>query len=301
MKLACFFTLALTVTCYAQDDKVPTFKVETALVKVDAEVTGARIGTLQPADFLVTDQGSPQRLVDFAREGEPLRLVLLLDVSGSMRPRLAELARTATKALAPLRPGDEVAVMLFSDGTKLVQPFTTDLSSIGRQIIGNVYKAGLGEDTLINEAVQAAAQCVQKTQGRHAILIVTDNKTLRGNVSDQQTLRFLQDANAVLDAILVGDGSPTLINTRYASPDRALPDVRNYVRASGGEAVPEGKIGEVFERLVSQIRTRYFLQYAMPSGEPGSYHRIEVTLAPDAQAKYPGAVVRAREGYYIPR
>ncbi len=299
----CLATLFFAVTYHAQDEKIPTFRTDTALVKVDAEVTtptGASIGNLQPSDFVVTDEGSPQKLIDFAREGEPLRLVLLLDVSGSMRPKLAELARASSRALAALRPGDEVAVMLFSDGSRLVQPFTSDLGSIGHRIIDNVYQSGLGEDTLINDAVQAAAQYVQKSDGRHAILIVTDNQSLRRLVSDQQTTRALQDANTVLNAIIVGDGTP-VPNGRYAPPDRAFPDVRNYTRLTGGEAVAEGKIGDVFERLVNKIRTRYFLQYTMPPGEPGSFRTIHVNLTPSAQTKYPGAVVHARQGYYIPR
>ena len=303
MKFSYLALFCFAALCCAQDDKIPTFKTETTLVKVDAEVTtptGAGIGNLQPSDFLVTDEGAPQKVVDFAREGEPLRLVLLLDVSGSMRPKLAELARACSHALAVLRPGDEVAVMLFSDGTRLVQPFTPDLGGIGRRIIDSVYQAGLGEDTLINDAVLAASQYVQKSTGRHAILIVTDNQTLRRSVSDQQTVRALQDANAVLNAIIVGEGIP-LVNSRYASPESAAPDVRNYTRVTGGEAVSEGKIGPVFERLVNQIRTRYYLQYSMPPGDPGSYRHIVVSLAPAAQAEYPGAVIHARQGYYIPQ
>jgi VWFA-related protein len=240
-------------------------------------------------------------VLDFAREGEPLRLVLLLDVSGSMRTHLAGLARAATAALAPLRPGDEVAIMLFSNGTKLVQPFTSELSTIGRQIVGNVFQSQLGQETYINEAIVDAASSVQKAPGRHAILIVTDNQTLRSRTTDDQASRALQDANAVLDAILIGDGSPVMLNTRYGAADRRMPDVRVYTSATGGEAVSEGDVAAVFQRLVNQIRTRYYLQYAMPAGEPGAHRSIRVTLAPEAQAKNPGAIVHAREGYYVPR
>jgi VWFA-related protein len=303
VRLKSLAALIVAVTLHAQD-RVPTFRSETTLVKVDAEVTtpsGTSISNLAPSDFVVTDNGVPQKVIDFSTEGEPLKLVLLLDVSGSMRTHLAELARTTSKALAPLRPGDEVAIMLFSNGTKLVQPFTSDLSSIGRQIIGNVYQSGLGQDTFINDAILDASRYLSNQKGRHAILIVTDNQTLRGRTSDQQVLRAVQVSNAVLDAILVGEGGPALLSARYAPPDSSLPDVRNYARATGGDAVSEGNIGAVFERLVNQIRTRYFLQYSMPPGEPGTHRSIRVTLAPEMQAKYPGAIVHAREGYYIPR
>ena len=42
-------------------------------------------------DFVVYDENSRQSIAHFGRESEPLNVVLLLDVSGSMRPVLSEM------------------------------------------------------------------------------------------------------------------------------------------------------------------------------------------------------------------
>ena len=96
------------------------------LVKVDVQVTardGKTISDLTQQDFTVFDENQPQPVAYFGRESEPLDLLLLLDVSGSMRRSLEDLAAGTRAALAQLHPGDRVALMLFSRRTNVVQPF----------------------------------------------------------------------------------------------------------------------------------------------------------------------------------
>ena len=63
---------------------------------------------------MVTDEGQPQTLVSFSHGDEPLNLILLLDISGSMQKHIELIAQTARDALAHLRPGDRVAIMVFA-------------------------------------------------------------------------------------------------------------------------------------------------------------------------------------------
>ena len=60
-------------------------------------------------DFIVFDNGRPQPLRHFAHTEEPLDLILLFDISGSMKPGVAKVAEGARR---PRRtpPGDRVAV-----------------------------------------------------------------------------------------------------------------------------------------------------------------------------------------------
>ena len=94
------------------------FRSETTLVKVEAHVydriTGQPIRHLQAADFEIHDEDQPREIVYFGSEAAPLDLVLLFDVSGSMRELLPNVAEQAAGALSQLRPGDRVAVMAFA-------------------------------------------------------------------------------------------------------------------------------------------------------------------------------------------
>src|SRR3989442_21920 len=68
---------------------------------------------------------------------------------------------------------------------------------------------------------------------------------------------------------------------------------------TGGEAVDgAGKVGEVFQRAIEGIRSRYFVQYAAPPAEAGSFRRIRVELTPSAKRRHADAILKAREGYY---
>jgi len=170
-------------------------------------------------------------------------------------------------------------------------------------MVNSIYKTNLGSGTLINEAVVAAADYLKRSdpKGRRAILIVTDNKSARQSVSDAEVVRAVQDANTVLNAIVVGDPEETMAPARYQRPNSGLPDVFAYAKATGGDAVRANKVALVFANMVDKIRTRYNAEYAMPTSEPGSFRKIRVELSQAARQRHPGAMLQARDGYYVPR
>ena len=280
--------------------QTPVFRTGVALVKVDAQVIdrGGHVVTgLTAADFEVRDDGRPQKIAYFGRESEPLDLVLLLDVSGSMHHHLQELAQTARAALRPLGSGDRVALMLFSREAVVREQFTADFGVIESDLRGAVGERGLGSGTAINAAIISAAQYAAKqpVRGRHAILIVTDNLSLNYKVPDDEVIRELYAADAVLNAILIGKqkrpGEPKA--GTYVNPDFTPSDIFKLAAATGGEAVEARKAAESFHAMIERIRARYSLQYGAPPGAPGAFHRIEVKVE-----GHPGAVVRARAGYF---
>jgi len=290
----------------SKEDDLPVFKTGVTLVKVDVQVTardGKTISDLTQDDFAVFDENEPQTVAYFGSEREPLDLLLLLDVSGSMRRSLEDLAAGTRAALAQLHPGDRVALMLFSRRTGIVQPFTDELSNTQRKILDSIYKADLGNGTLINESLIAAADYMkqQPVKGRRAILVVTDNEGLNYKSPDESVVRSLYSAETVLSALVVRKGSrPAAVKrTGYTNPDFDPPDVFKISERTGGEAVEGlGKVNEMFQKMVERARTRYFLQYPAPQAEPGKFRRVRIELTPAAKRKYPDATVRARAGYY---
>ena len=253
---------------------------------------------------MVYDENQPQQIVHFERQSEPLDLLLLLDISGSMRRSLEDLAAATRSALAQLHPGDRVGLMLFSRDTALVQPFTEDFGGTQNKILDSIYKQNLGNGTLINESLIAAADLMkqQPARGRRAILIVTDNEGINYKAPNAAVGRAMLGADTVLNAIVVRKGPkpPAMRQTGYTNPELAAPDVYKVAGQTGGEAVDGAEnVSDVFRRLVERIRSRYLVQYAGPQAEPGVFRHIRVELAPAAHSRHPDAVLRAREGYYI--
>src|SRR5687767_1778180 len=215
-----------------QVDETPTFRTSVAVVKVDTKVTGRdgrSINDLTKDDFLVFDEDNPRPILDFGRESvtEPLRLLLLLDVSGSMSRLLGEMSAKAAEALRQLHSGDQVGVMVFATNTELVLPFTSEMKRVSAAIVDSVYKATRGRSTFTNEALLAAASYVNKQSaaGRRAILIVTDNEGARMSAQDAEVLRALHEADVVLNAIIVGAMKKPPAPGRYSNPASMPPDM----------------------------------------------------------------------------
>ena len=275
------------------------------LVKVDVSVTdskGRTISGLTQKDFEVLDENALQPIAYFDHESEPLDLLLLLDVSGSMHRSLTELAAAARFALRPLGPKDRVAVMLFARRPSVRQPFTSNFALVESEIAEAVKSQDLGSGTAINAAVRDAAEYIGKEPpaARRAVLIVTDNLSLNYRLPDEVVIRSLYAADATLDGILIGkQRRPDVPKAGVRlNPDFTPSDIFKLAEQTGGEAIEARQAGESFQLMIERIRSRYRLQYNAPPAEPGSFRHIEVRLAPQARARFPKAVIRARAGYY---
>src|SRR5262249_40008341 len=91
----------------AQAAQQPTFRAGSDQVRIFATVLdhdGRLVTTLTKDQFEIRDEGKPQPLTLFDNTPQPIRLVEMLDVSGSMEGNLPIL-RTASDALfSRLRP-----------------------------------------------------------------------------------------------------------------------------------------------------------------------------------------------------
>lgn len=270
-----------------------------------ANPNGSIISDLTRSDFEVLDDGALQPIAYFDHESEPLDLLLLLDVSGSMRRSLMELAATARAALRPLGRRDRVAVMLFARGSAVRQLFTEDFGLVESEIANAVKPQDLGGGTAINAAVLAAAQYIgrQPATARRAVLIVTDNLSLNYRVPDEEVIHALYAADATLDGILIGKQKrPVALRAgTYVNPDFTPSDIFKLAEQTGGEAVEARQAADSFQPMIERIRLRYRLQYQAPPSAEGAFHRVEVRLTAEARKRYPRALLRARAGYYAVR
>ena len=292
----------------AKPAKQSTFRIGTSDVQASADVaeSGRPITVLTTNDLELRDEGKPQAILYFAHDSEPLDIVLLLDVSGSVRRYLADMMSISRVALSRLLPQDRVAVMIFSRDARIEQSFTRSRDKIAAAIEKASTDEPPGSGTKINAAIRSAARYLGSQNSgdlrRRAILIVTDNSGMSYDVHQEQALRSLYDANITLDALVVGrhphppEPRPgSVINSSFA-----FDDVFPLADQTGGEAIPTTKPKASLGRMLSRIRDRYALVYHVPaSASPGTFRRIRIELSPEAKKRFPRAVVSARAGYYV--
>ncbi len=287
-------------------EQAPVFRASTTLVRVDVQAGEKQrvLGDLTKDDFVIYDEGQPRDILHFGRESEPLDVLLLLDVSGSMRRYLEQMAASARQALAQLRDGDRVGVMLFSRRTQVREELTDNRASVIEGLKQAVRTDSLGSGTRINPAILDAAEYMgrQTRPGRRAILMVTDNMSLNYQSPDGKAIEAVLAADTVLNAIVVGRGERPKAPPAgvYVNPDFTPSDVFHIAEETGGEAMRADHAGASFRGMMENIRTRYAIQYSAPEpAAAGSFRRIRVELSADARRRHPNAWVRARKGYVV--
>src|ERR1700716_3885261 len=111
----------------AWDDEL-VFKSDVSLIRVDTQVVdrdNRAITGLRATDFVLREEGKVQPIRNFASEDMPVDVMLLLDVSASMRPHVQRIADAFHDALRVLRAEDRMAIMVFDRSSRLRMPFRT--------------------------------------------------------------------------------------------------------------------------------------------------------------------------------
>src|SRR5437764_1978685 len=163
-------------------------RVETQLVTVPAVVTdktGHPIPTLRQENFVVFEDGKPQRLTNFATTDAPFEIALLLDTSGSTREELGLIRDAANAFISALRSGDRVAVVAFNNApgngaplatVEVLAPVTDDRKLL-RRAIENL---GTSNGTPFYDALGRVADQLfrdpprPEIRGRRAVVALTD-------------------------------------------------------------------------------------------------------------------------------
>src|SRR5688572_15761670 len=165
----------LTLVAAAQQ---PVFRGGADTVRVFVTVRdgdGRLVTTLAQTDFEVRDEGKPQPITLFDNTPQPIRLIVMLDVSGSMEGNLPLLRNATEQLFARLRPDDLVRVGTFGRDVEISPIFTRDI---------NLLRAALPEmiapdaPTPLWRALDEAIDAFGKDEGdaRPVILVLSDGK-----------------------------------------------------------------------------------------------------------------------------
>lgn len=324
MRALLYLALAAALSAVAQD--TPVFRSDVSLVRVDVLVSSPDrrpITGLTAEDFLLFDNGRLQSIRNFAADEMYMDVLFLLDVSVSMRPHVTRIARASREALATLSPGDRAAIMVFDRSARIRLRWTDALEEVEAGLQAVVDQERFDGGTDITGSLLDAARFVassSRRDARRAIVILTDDQTERDR-NENRVLQALADADAVLSALIapdaLGTGRPArrpgwgdiIFGPRYPGsyPGR-IPRSRTQsagteeiARASGGDSLPVEHAGALRETLEA-LRQRYSLFFSVPAdAKVGQRRVIHVALTRDAATRHPGAQLKYRAEYVVPR
>ncbi len=273
----------------------PTISVNVRLVNVFVNVTdssGAPVPGLNKDDFLLSENGHPQKIAVFERQSElPLNIVLAIDASGSVAkdfPLEEQAAHRFVRAM--LRPVDRFDVMEFADNVREVVGFTNSLSRIDR----GLSSIRVGSATALYSAIYLASQSLAPYSGRKVLVLISDGgNTAKGTTYDmalEQAVRGEAIVYSIIDVPI------------YASAGRDLAGEHAMITLSqetGGKYyyADASSLDRTFQQVSQDLRTQYLLgYYPKDNSDNKEFRTISVHLRnPPAGTNY---TVRHRTGYY---
>src|SRR5205823_5399335 len=123
---------------------------------------GANIKDLKPQDFKVYEDGHLQTIKQFGAEDRPFTVGIVVDASGSMRTKQADVITAALAFVNASNPADEMFVVTFNDRAALGLPKDVPFSSDQRQIKTALYGRTTEGKTALNDALTLAADHLAK-------------------------------------------------------------------------------------------------------------------------------------------
>ena len=302
------FTLVSPATNVLAQDSIDVVKVNTDLVVFDAQVIDKKsrrpVGDLTKEDFAITENGTKQEVSYFSRDALPLSIILLLDVSRSVRPIIHDIRDGALNALQRLKPEDEVAVMAFGTTYQLVQDFTRDRPLVSQKIESATASDSLGNGTFLGSALESAATHMQKapTPGsRRVIIVVTDNIAVTSERDTKFIVDELLDSGTVVYGLIVQAAFGKLF--KVMSLGQLSKGVNDFVERTGGEIVGADK-KEVDAKLgvvIGRLRARYQVGFRPANTtDDGKFRPVEIKIT-ETKKRKENPVVLTKRGYYLHR
>jgi Ca-activated chloride channel homolog len=256
---------------------------------------GKFVRNLNQNDFSFFDDHKPvESIVAFRRETDlPLKMGLLVDVSGSVRTRFDFEQDAATGFLQhTIRAGfDKAFVMGFNAHQQIAQDFTDNVGELSRSV-GSLHDGG---GTALYDAVyNACHDKLLKEQSdrpvRKALIILSDGDDNQSEHTQAQAIEMAQRAEVIIFAISTDDSGLIL---------RGDKTLDRLAEATGGRAFFPFKMKDIknsFAAIEDELRSQYVVSYHPANFDAdGRYRSIEISaLKKDLQ-------VRARKGYYAPR
>lgn len=290
----------------------PVFRGKGEAVRVFVTVTdkdGRLVTTLTRDDFEVRDEGKPQPVGQFDNTPQPIRLVVMLDVSGSMAGNLPLLRASSEQLFARLRADDVARVGTFGYDVTISKSFTHDPGELREALPDSI--AADAPTPLWRALDEAMSAFGEPGEQRRVILVLSDGKDSgpidfrHRTISQGEVIDRARAEDVMVYAIgmrsrpqrptMPGIGPGGLQAALIADlPDPGLARVAEETGGGYAEIRFGEDLGAAFARVADELHSQYLLGYAPPRRD-GKVHRVDVRVTER------GLKPRARKSYVAPK
>jgi VWFA-related protein len=275
----------------------PVFRSGIDLVNFDVTVVdrkGALVADLAAEDFVLIEEGTPQR-VEFCARGDqspvPLRVGLLFDTSGSMERDIGMSRTAAIKFLNTLKRAEEMTLVDFDTEVRVARYRQPDFPQLVQRIRGRKPDGY----TALYDALGVYLDGAGGDDGQKVLVIYTDGGDTGSSMSYGDVFDLVKASDVTIYAIgfLEHQSSLGRLEQRLR--------LQQLTEATGGQAFFPASLQAldgVYAKIVDEMAARYTLGYqSSNAARDGAWRDVEIRLArPDLK----GAKVRTRKGYFAP-
>ena len=280
----------------AKSDSEEDYVIHTTsrLVLLDVSVTdphGGFVTNLTKDNFKVYEDGKPQVISEFANADIPVTAGLVVDESGSMRPKRYEVLMAAIAFIKASNPEDEMFVVNFNERARRGLPDTIPFSDNIVRLREALWSGTPEGRTALYDAIELALRQIELgRRDKKTLVVISDGGD---NVSQHKLPEVMHDVLESLTTIY------TIGIFDEDDPEKNPGVLEKLARLSGGSAYFPKQIDKVLaicQQIAKDIRTRYTIGYIPDASGKTERHIKVVATSPDKSK----LIVRTRTSYQFP-
>lgn len=284
----------------AQTDSSHHIRTTVDLVVLHVTVVDDRgqfVPNLKPNNFRVFEDKIEQRTSVFSRDDIPVTLGLVIDNSGSMREKRAQVNAAAVTFVKTSNPQDEVFVVNFNDEFYL--DLDEDFTSDPKELNDALQRIDTRGSTALYDAIIGSLDHLKKGhKDKRVLLVITDGDDDASRKSLEYTMKAAEQSDATIYAIGVFSDDDRKHDKKMVNHSKKV--LTELAEATGGLAYfPENldQVEVVCTQVARDIRNQYMLAYyPTNTAKDGTFRAVQVQLMPPKGLSK--ASVRTRAGYY---
>lgn len=273
------------------EQKEFTIQTTSRLVLLDVSVKGPAggfVSGLGKDNFKVFENGKPQEISQFANSDVPVTVGIVVDESGSMRPKRAQVITAALVFIHDSNPMDEMFVVNFNEKARRGLPDNLLFSDNEAQLRSALWQGDPEGRTALYDALELSLHQLEfGRQAKKTLVLISDG----GDNHSTHTLpQVTHDVLASLVTIY------TVGIYDEDDPEKNENVLKNLAHVSGGVFYHPNSLEEIVpicRQIAKDIRARYTIGY-VPAAEGKMVRHIKVEASsPD----HPKLNVRTRTSY----
>lgn len=278
----------------SNDQKEFTIQTTSRLVLLDVSVkdaAGGFVSGLTKDNFQVFEDGKPQQVSQFANSDIPVTAGLVVDESGSMRPKRAHVLTAALAFIHGSNPMDEMFVVNFNEKARRGLPdemlFSDNIDRLRAALWQGIPE---GRTALYDAMELAIHQSDFGRQAKKALVLISDGGDNHSQHTKQDVMHDVLSSLVTIYTVGIYDED---------DPEKNEGVLKNLAHISGGVFYhPSGldEIVPICRQIAQDIRTRYTIGYIPATGGKMERH-IKVTAS---SPEHPKLIVRTRTSYMFP-